>query len=134
METYGLFASIIDQLDTQIHNSAAVEPAVIPSDQSPWLLAALLQKSIRRGRTDLALAAANGLLAYRPERLWRRLAVIAVEDVGLGNLDSVYLAVAAAAGWRKLSRRHDHHRRIGGPDPHAGDDRMRVPCQRHHAR
>jgi hypothetical protein len=46
----------------------------------------LLQKSIRRGRTDLAQQAAVTLLRDSSDRLWRRLGVIAAEDIGLGGL------------------------------------------------
>jgi hypothetical protein len=61
---------------------------------------ALLQKAIRRGRPELALQAAATLLEQSPERLWRRLACIAFEDVGLGDLGLVALATSAMAGKR----------------------------------
>ncbi|MBR1149848.1 hypothetical protein [Bradyrhizobium sp. JYMT SZCCT0428] len=67
---------------------------------SPYLGMSLLQKAIRRGRTELALKAAATLLQQSPERLWRRLACIAFEDVGLGDLDLVAMATAAMAGKR----------------------------------
>jgi hypothetical protein len=59
-----------------------------------------MQKAIRRGRTELALQAAATLLQQSSERLWRRLACIAFEDVGLGDLELVTLATAAMAGKR----------------------------------
>jgi hypothetical protein len=59
-----------------------------------------MQKAIRRGRTELALGAAATLLQQSPERLWRRLACIAFEDVGLGDLRLVALVMAAMAGKR----------------------------------
>jgi hypothetical protein len=49
----------------------------------PWLAASLLQKSIRRGLPDLA---AYGVTAYhrmRGKQAWRRLIIIAFEDVGV---------------------------------------------------
>lgn len=48
----------------------------------PHIAASLLQKSIRRGRTDLALKAGRRLFDVQPARLWRRLSVILFEDVG----------------------------------------------------
>lgn len=75
-------------------------PAPQPLDISCWLAMSALQKAIRRGRTQIALAAAATLLQQSPERLWRRLACIAFEDVGLGDLDLVAMATAAMAGKR----------------------------------
>lgn len=69
---------------------------------SPWLATALLQKSIRRGRNGLAKSAAAILLDTAPEKLFRRLSIIAVEDVGLGDLDAVYLTIAAMAQRKRL--------------------------------
>ncbi|MCK1589198.1 hypothetical protein [Bradyrhizobium sp. 169] len=75
-------------------------PPPQPLEISRYVGASLLQKAIRRGRTELAVQAAATLLQQSPERLWRRLACIAFEDVGLGNLDLVALATAAMAGKR----------------------------------
>ena len=66
-----------------------------PLPISRWVAASLLQKAIRRGRLDLALRAASTLLAVDEKRLWRRLALIGAEDVGLGDIVAVGLATAA---------------------------------------
>lgn len=53
-----------------------------------------LQKSIRRGLTENALLLAWEMYLTSPEleqKLWDRLAVISVEDVGFGNLDAPVL-------------------------------------------
>lgn len=55
----------------------------------------VLQEAVRRGRRDLALKAAATLLRDAPDRLWRRLGGIALEDVGLGSLPTLVLTVAA---------------------------------------
>jgi replication-associated recombination protein RarA len=58
-------------------------PRGIPVDQ----LVSVLQKEIRRGRVDNAVLAAYEMHTTSPEvaaHLWRRLRVIAVEDVGMG--------------------------------------------------
>jgi len=52
-------------------------------------LRSVLQKSIRRGRVEEAALAAYELFASGPETeevLWRRLEIIATEDVGLGMI------------------------------------------------
>lgn len=61
-------------------------PVPTPLDISPWLAMSLLQKAIRRNRLDHAQRAAATLLRISPDRLWRRLGVIVVEDIGLGVL------------------------------------------------
>jgi hypothetical protein len=78
--------------------SSFEDPHCDPLDCAPWVAQSALQKAIRRGRTQIALAAAATLLQQSPERLWRRLACIAFEDVGLGDVELVTLATAAMAG------------------------------------
>ncbi|WP_409190870.1 hypothetical protein [Bradyrhizobium sp. RDM4] len=85
-------------LDAAISNFGPRPPQ--PLDISPYLGMSALQKAIRRGRTELALQAAATLLKQSPERLWRRLACIAFEDVGLGDLNLAGLVTAAMAGKR----------------------------------
>lgn len=60
-----------------------------PLNISPALAVSLLHKSIRRKRPDWALKAAATLLQTSPERLRRRLCVIAFEDIGLGDIQLV---------------------------------------------
>lgn len=68
----------------------------------PWVATSALQKAIRRGNQPAALAAASFLIAGHVDRLWRRLAVIALEDVGIGDLDTVreVLLAASRKSWR----------------------------------
>jgi len=73
-------------------------PPCNPLPISPWVAMSLLQKAIRRGRRVLALRAAATLLTGSPERLWRRLACIAFEDVGLADIDTVATVTAAVVG------------------------------------
>jgi hypothetical protein len=54
----------------------------------------------RPSRDELAFRAAATLLLNSPERLWRRLACISVEDVGIADLETVALVTAAMAGKR----------------------------------
>lgn len=105
MNTAAIVASVEADIETQLHSHHPQPAASVPATISSGLAVALLQKSIRRGRTDLALAAANALLTTAPDRLWRRLAVIAIEDVGLAGPAQVYETVVSAAHWRRLARR-----------------------------
>lgn len=82
-------------------------PSPDPLGVSPWVAMSLMQKAIRRGRTDLALRAAATLHKDAPDRLWRRLGSIAFEDVGLADLQAVALTTAALTGKR-------YRRALGG--------------------
>lgn len=73
-------------------------PIAEPLDISPWLAMSLLQKAIRRGHEQFALTAAATLIAISPDRLWRRCAVIAFEDIGVADLETVSLVVASQSG------------------------------------
>ena len=59
----------------------------VPCDE----LISMLQKSIRRGIEENALAAAYEMYITSPqfhEKMWRRLLAISVEDIGFGNTDA----------------------------------------------
>ncbi|MGA2795095.1 MAG: hypothetical protein ABSE69_16510 [Roseiarcus sp.] len=75
-------------------------PALQPLPISPYLAMALLQKSVRRSRVDLALRAAATLLVDAPERLWRRCGGVAFEDIGLANPEALGLVTVALGGKR----------------------------------
>ncbi len=66
-----------------------------------WILASALQKCIRRGLVSDAIDAALALHALDPEYAWRRLRVISLEDVGLGDI-RIVSSVLAVAGKRAL--------------------------------
>src|SRR5215208_5599708 len=83
-------------LETVAQHSTPPIPDPLPV--SPWVAMSLLQKATRRGREDLAHCAASTLLQIAPDRLWRRLGCIAFEDVGVADLDIVFLTTAALAG------------------------------------
>jgi hypothetical protein len=55
----------------------------------PYEASSLLQKGIRRGETDLAAQAARALSLQRGKAAWRRLLVVAFEDVGIGDTSLV---------------------------------------------
>jgi hypothetical protein len=70
-------------------------PELIVAD--PWVVSSLLQKSIRRGEVEIAQRAALTLFKLRGSAIWRRLMVIAFEDVGIGGVDAVTMTVAAGS-------------------------------------
>lgn len=106
-----IMTSIIADIERDLREYQPRPAETIPR-HSPDLAVALLQKSLRRGHADLALAVADMLTREAPDRLWRRLAVIAIEDVGLGDLDAVYTTVVASAFWRRLARRFGDQRLV----------------------
>lgn len=66
-----------------------------------WLLGSSLQKCIRRGLSVEATDVAIALHTCDREYAWRRLRIIALEDVGLGDIEMV-ASVMAVAGKRQL--------------------------------
>jgi hypothetical protein len=89
------------RLAREIDSHSALPSKPIAAD--PWIVSSLLQKSICRGETEIARCAALTLFKHRGSSVWRRLLVIAFEDVGIGSLDVVTTTVAAAgdSAWRK---------------------------------
>ena len=96
-----IFGEAKRRLAREIDSHSALPSKPIAAD--PWIVSSLLQKSIRRGETEIARSAALTLFNHRGSSLWRRLMVIAFEDVGIGGLDVVTTTVAAAgdSAWRK---------------------------------
>ena len=73
-------------------------------------LRSVLQKSIRRGRVEEAALAAYELFANGPETeelLWRRLEIIATEDVGFGLAQAPALIEALYAQALRMQDRGD---------------------------
>lgn len=58
----------------------------------------LLQKAIRRSRTDWALRAAQRVFDVQPARLWRRLGITLFEDVGILDRQLALDILACAPG------------------------------------
>lgn len=68
-----------------------------------WLAASAMQKAIRRGHIKIALSAAFSLLETDREKLWKRLQVIALEDISLSQPDSTrdILRLCSQNQWRR---------------------------------
>ncbi len=77
-----------------------------------WVLASQLQKAVRRGHVYFALSAALKLHELDAAYLWRRLRVIAVEDVGLADAE-LMASIIAVGGKRALHRRLGEVRLLG---------------------
>ncbi len=89
---------ILDLYRQQTASEAAEQPVqnvpLIEVDRH--LAASLLQKAIRRSRTELALQAAKRLLDLEPSRFWRRLCVTLFEDVGIYDAPLILSVLASA--------------------------------------
>lgn len=92
---------VLTELAGEFAGFAPPAPDPLPCDR--WLARSCLQKAIRRGETALALRALANLLSYDPRSVWRHLTTIALEDVGVADMDLVACVVFAArsAVWRK---------------------------------
>jgi hypothetical protein len=75
----------------------------IKNPQHKWRASSGMQKAIRQGNVETALRMAQGLFSLDPEYLWRRLPVIAMEDVGVADVAPVtaVLWVAGKKVWRE---------------------------------
>jgi len=65
-----------------------------------WLVSSSMQKAIRRGDVDTALDLVEGLCTFDPNYAWRRLGVVVVEDIGVGNLE-----LCRQYFWASMNRR-----------------------------
>lgn len=86
-------------------------PTPEPLHTSPWVAMSAMQKGIRRGDVDLATRAAVTLLKVDPAKLWRRIAGIVVEDIGLADLECIRLVIPATVG-RTLRREFGGEHRV----------------------
>jgi hypothetical protein len=89
------------RLAREIDSKSALPSKPIAAD--PWVVSSPLQKSIRRGERELTRRAAFTIFHLKGAAVWRRLMVIAFEDVGIGSIDALTTTVAAAgdSAWRK---------------------------------
>ena len=88
------------------HALLGYEPEIpttfIPEPSIKWRVISALQKSIRRGLPEIGIKMANALLDFDERYFYRRLPVIAMEDIGLANISlvSLVLAVSNKKRWR----------------------------------
>ena len=72
----------------------------LPCDR--WLALSAMQKSIRRGDSLTAQCALATLYQHDPNSTWRRLLIIACEDVGIGALGAVLMTARRCANVKAL--------------------------------
>lgn len=70
----------------------------------PYDAKSALQKSIRRGLEEDALYWAAELAGWNPESLWKRLRVIASEDIGLASPSAALTVRALYENWRDAQK------------------------------
>ena len=82
------------------HSSSAQSD---PLNCDRWVASSLLQKAIRRGDFELAQRAARRLMEFDKNAIWRRVVVIAFEDVGAADIDPLLetVFVASSSEWRR---------------------------------
>lgn len=80
-----------------------VHTAIKPMSFDKWICMSGMQKAIRRGDAVLAGRLALSLWSQDKRALWRRLAVIAAEDVAMADVEAVLDVTVAAKypAWRK---------------------------------
>lgn len=83
-----------------------------------WLLASLVQKAVRRGDLQTARRAGHQLLGLDAPRLWRRVMTLALEDIGIGDVEACAALVAIATSKESRSLL----------DPHALDVALALGC------
>jgi hypothetical protein len=78
-------------------------PAIEPMQGDQWLLVSAMQKAIRRGQINTALRAGYALWNIDRQRFWRRLHIVALEDTGVADTESLIQTLTATAQpyWRR---------------------------------
>src|SRR6516164_1109212 len=74
----------------------SVDP--LPCDR--WLASSALQKAIRRGEVLTAQRALRTLYRHDPRSAWRRLLIIACEDIGIASLSALLIVTRGSASAR----------------------------------
>jgi hypothetical protein len=104
--TETLMSDVLAKAENRLTIGLDREPPIFePLIADQWVVNSLLQKSIRRGKVEVAQRAALAFLAQKGSAIWRRFVIIAFEDVGAGSADVVAMTVVAStdAIWRKQS-------------------------------
>src|SRR6266568_3181409 len=95
------FGPARQRLACEVDSNSALPITPIAADT--WVISSLLQKSIRRGETDIAQRSAFTIVKLKGSAVWRRLMVIAFEDIGIGSVEALIMTVATISdsNWRK---------------------------------
>src|SRR5690348_14807903 len=85
-----------DASSNQHGQSASTDP--LPCDR--WVARSCFQKAIRRGDGSLAVRALANLFLHNPSAIWRHLTIVALEDVGVSDLDALRVILRARGDLR----------------------------------
>lgn len=69
-------------------------PIKLKNAYEKWRVVSTIQKAVRRGKSETAVAFARGLAELEPGYAMYRMSVMALEDVGIGNVDTMAKLVA----------------------------------------
>jgi len=94
------FQQIREKLARELASYSA-KSRYVPLKADRWILASAFQKAIRRGELGTAQSAAMALLDADRQMLFRRLHVLAVEDLGVGDID-LAIGILASTGEAKV--------------------------------
>ena len=97
------FKQRLDKIADRLPRNVLSGIPPMPFDK--WICMSGMQKAIRRGDEALAVRLALSLWSQDKRALWRRLAVIATEDVAMGDIETVLdvTVVAKFSAWRKMA-------------------------------
>jgi hypothetical protein len=95
-------ANDLFQIESDSINHALTLNSIKPLRCDRWLALSAMQKSIRRGDGPTAQRALRTLYQRDPSSTWRRLLIIAFEDVGIGALGAVVLTARRSANAKAL--------------------------------
>lgn len=95
------FKQRLDKLADSVPKDTLKSIQPMPFDK--WITMSGMQKAIRRGQVALAGRLALSLWSQDKRALWRRLAMIAAEDVAMGDIETVLDVTVATKfpAWRK---------------------------------
>src|ERR1700757_296878 len=108
-------ASLKDWLTDAVKDYEFVQRDTVLKDPArKWRGSSARQKAIRRGNVEVALRMVEGLYSIDPGYAWRRINVIALEDIGVANLQllAAILWISGKADWR--AKNGGHRRRWSG--------------------
>jgi hypothetical protein len=98
--------ALLDEVKFELQKEISRQQSIVePLNTDRWVANSLLQKAIRRGEVNAARRAAITFLEQGGAAIWRRLIIVAAEDVGAASPEVVAMTVAAStdASWRKRS-------------------------------
>ncbi|MBX7501704.1 hypothetical protein K3181_09640 [Qipengyuania sp. YG27] len=94
-----------------------------------WLTTSALQKCIRRGHVDLAERYARSGVQIDADHTFRRLAIIALEDVGLGDLKLIAATLAVLGDKRRRQRLGEERLAVYLATQMSGAVKSRLACE-----